>query len=92
MAMYFWSASRKPEYLVYRTLVLASTILSSRLVIYAVEFVSELRCQICFELRILLSKVTNEVSNLAIVFASDVDRIRVPTVDDQPYSDARSLN
>ena len=43
-------------------------------------------------LRILLSKVTNEVSKLAIEFALDVDRIRVPTVDDQPYSDARSLN
>ena len=34
-------------------------------------------------LRILLSKFTNEVSKLAIEFASDVD----PTVDDQPYCD-----
>ena len=60
--------------------------------------VGHLCCRICVGievlnlLRILLSKVTNEVSNLAIEFASDVDRIRVPTVDDQPYSDARSLN
>ena len=55
--------------------------------------VGHLCCRICVGievsnlLRILLSKVTNEVSNLAIEFASDVDRIRVPTVDDQPYCD-----
>ena len=60
--------------------------------------VGHLCCRICVGievsnlLRILLSKVTNEVSKLAIEFASDVDWIRVPTVDDQPYSDARSLN
>ena len=52
--------------------------------------VGHLCCQICVGievsnlLRILLSKVTNEVSKLAIEFASDVDRIRVPTLDDQP--------
>ena len=57
--------------------------------------VGHLCCRICVGievsnlLRILLSKVTNEVSKLAIEFASDVDRIRVPTVgvDDQPYCD-----
>ena len=60
--------------------------------------VGHLCCRICVGievsnlLRILLSKVTNEVSKLAIEFASDVDWIRVSTVDDQPYSDARSLN
>ena len=36
-------------------------------------------------LRILLSKVTNEVSNYKIECGSNPSSDRVPTVDDQPY-------
>ena len=36
-------------------------------------------------LRILLSKITNEVSNYKIEFGSNASSDRVPTVDDQPY-------
>ena len=53
--------------------------------------VGHLYCRICVGievsnlLRILLSKVTNEVSEFGIECGSNPSSDRVPTVDDQPY-------
>ena len=53
--------------------------------------VGHLYCRICVGievsnlLRILLSKFISKGSESTVGFVSNMDRIRVPTVDDQPY-------